>query len=424
MAKRILLVTHRFLPRYLAGTELYTAALGRTLAGRGHAVQIFSGDPDGGARSESWEGLPVTYVPWGWGGRGGPADPAATFLAGFAHPAAEARFRQACADFRPDVVHIQHLMGLSPWLPGLARRAGARVILTLHDFWLTCSNTWLYRWDGRVCPGPGTGYHCAGCALQRLGRRPRPALMAAAAPLFWARTQLLVLARRPVDHFIAPSPLSARLFVSHGGPAGRLSVLPPVALDGPLTTAAPERPADGPIHLVYIGSIIPTKGVHVLVEAFNALAADFPQARLTVYGDTAADPAYSARLASAAAHPGFRLAGPLPRPQLAEVLGQADLLLQPSLSYETFSIVVDEALSAGMPALVSSHGAPAERLVPEFNGLTAAPGDAADWRRQLRRFLGDPGLRARLRSGVRARPPAYLAEHVKDIEAIYFGPRP
>lgn len=418
-ARRVLLVTHRFLPRYLAGTELYTASLARALAGRGHAVQIFTGDPEGGARTETWEGLPVTVVPWGWGGRGGPASPAATFLAGFGNPAVEARFRQVCAEFQPGIVHIQHLMGLSPWLPALAHRAGARVVMTLQDFWLTCGNTWLYRWDGQLCPGPRTGYHCGGCALQRLGRAPQPAVMAAAAPLFWARTWVLARARRAVDHFIAPSPLSARVFIQQGGPAERVTVLPDVVLSGPLAAPAPERPPGSPVQCVYIGSLTPPKGVRELVQAFNGLAASAPGARLTVYGDPAADPAYTRALRAASQHPGITLAGPLARADLPAVLAGADLLIQPSLWYETYSIVIDEALSAGVPVMVSSHGAPAERLQPGLNGLTAPPGDVAAWRAQLERFVGDPELRRRLRAGARSRPPPYLDAHLRDIEALY-----
>jgi glycosyltransferase involved in cell wall biosynthesis len=240
--------------------------------------------------------------------------------------------------------------------------------------------------------------------------------MALAAPLFWARTQTLRAAWRSADHFVAPSHLAARIFAGHGGPAAKITVVPDVVLDAHLPRRSPEaRDASGPIRCVYIGSLIPAKGLHVAVEAFNGVTD--PHARLHLYGDPAADPGYVERLRRLARHPGIELKGLLPREAVAAVLQDADLLVQPSLWYETYAIVVDEALSAGVPVLVSDHGAPAERVVPDVNGLTAPPGDVAAWQCQLQRFLDDPDLRRRLRQG--ARPPPLTAQHVLDMEAIY-----
>lgn len=71
---------------------------------------------------------------------------------------------------------------------------------------------------------------------------------------------------------------------------------------------------------------------------------------------------------------------------LHRILWEADLLLLPSLWYESYSIVVDEAFSVGLPVMVSSHGAPAERVIPGINGLAAPPGDVAAWPQHIQRL--------------------------------------
>ncbi len=116
-------------------------------------------------------------------------------------------------------------------------------------------------------------------------------------------------------------------------------------------------------------------------------------------------------------HPGVAFKGAVARGAVQAVLQEADLLLMPSLWYESYSIIVDEALSAGVPVLVSDHSAPAERVIPEVNGLTAPPGDVSAWQRQLQRFADDPALRARLRRGVQ--PPLLLSQHLLKMEAVY-----
>jgi glycosyltransferase involved in cell wall biosynthesis len=410
---RILLVTHRFGPQYQAGTELYTAALARGFAERGHAVRIFTGDPQAPEfAATAWKGLPVEIAPWGFG-----AGPAAvrTFLAGFVNPTVERHFAQLCAAFRPEVAHVQHLMGLSPRLPQIAAQHGARVLLTLHDFWAVCANTWLYRFDNQLCAGPGRGYHCGACALQRLGRGPIPLLQMLAAPLFAARTLWLRQALTQADLLLVPSQTSQRILSQLGLPADQMRVVP--SITSPEVSPRPIHTAGPVLRLLYLGSLIPPKGAHIAIAAVKALPAD--RVQLDVCGDPSGDADYAAQLRAQAASPNIRLHPPVPHAQVPALLSQADLLLLPGLWHEAYSIIVDEAFAAGLPVLVADHGAAAERVIAGVNGLTAPPGDVPAWRAQLQSVLDDPNLLPRLRAGVR--PPSTLPTHLDCLETLYRG---
>lgn len=409
---RILFVTHRFLPDYLAGTEVYTASLGKALSQRGHTVQIFTGHPTlTTPQTYTWDGLPVEAVPWGVLGGGA----VSTFLAGFRNPRVEQCFKKLCQSFQPDIVHVQHLLGLSPHLLAIAHQAGARVILTLHDFWFMCSNTWLYRYTGELCPGPERGYHCGGCALQRLGQPPHGLALAGAAPIFRARTTVLRQALRFVHWFVAPSHLSANIFGSHGVPLERLTVLPSAILTRASTHTHLHAHQARPIRFIYLGAIIPPKGVHVIIAAFNQLKER--SIELHIYGDMQADPQYTRLLRELPQPPGLAFKGIAARPDIDRILSEADVFLFPSLWYETYAIVVDEALNAGLPVLASAQTAAAERIQVGVNGLTAPAGDVAAWQAQMQRILEDSELLPRLRRGVR--PSISLSQHVADIEALY-----
>ena len=74
------------------------------------------------------------------------------------------------------------------------------------------------------------------------------------------------------------------------------------------------------------------------------------------------------QLRAQARHPGIEFKGAVGRGRVNDVLQTADVLLLPSLWYEAFSIIADEALSAGLPVLASDHGAAAERITPEQSG--------------------------------------------------------
>jgi glycosyltransferase involved in cell wall biosynthesis len=411
---RILHVAHRFLPRFSTGVEVYVASLAGALRARGHTQQIFAGDPTTHAtQTYTWEGLPVQTMPWGLNGK---SDPVRTFLAGFFNPAVERQFHQVCAEFKPDVVHVHHLMGLSPHLPAIARTSGAAVVITLHDYWFICSNTWLYRYSQRLCPGPGFGYHCGGCALHRLHRPPQPWIMIVAAPLFVARTALLRRALLHAQRIIAPSQLVADLHIRHGLSPERIVLLPHGLVGSDEADRAPQSPARPSLRFVCVGTLIRPKGAHVVVEAFRGL--DSSACELWLVGDAEADIAYTRELrALAAGDARITFTGTLTRDEVCALLRSADILLMPSLLYETHSLSVDEALAAGVPVVVSAHGAAAERVREGHDGLMAPPGDVNAWRRQMQRFLNEPALLPSLRS--RLRRPVSLADHALQIESLY-----
>jgi glycosyltransferase involved in cell wall biosynthesis len=239
--------------------------------------------------------------------------------------------------------------------------------------------------------------------------------MTLTAPVFVARTAVLRRTLLAAHRLIAPSQIVARLFARHGVPPERITVVPhglSEAAPAPARAAAnPPRP----LRFVYVGSLIRPKGAHIAIQAFDRVSD--PRAQFHLYGDLTADPGYTVELRGLARHPGIQFKGPVARDQVKEVLLGADILLLPSLWYEAFSIIVDEALQAGLPALASDHGAPAERIVAEVNGLTAPPGDVEAWQRQMQRLVDDPTLLARLRRGIQ--PPKLLPQYAAEIEMLY-----
>jgi glycosyltransferase involved in cell wall biosynthesis len=146
---RILLTSHNVPPHGNAGTETYTAELARALAERGHAVCIYAAQKDirlrdGALRMRRAGAVEIREVVNNLYH--------ASLRETYESRAAESAFEAWLADFRPDVVHHQHLMYLSAGLAPLARASGARVLHTLHDYWLTCPRMGQrVHADGGIC---------------------------------------------------------------------------------------------------------------------------------------------------------------------------------------------------------------------------------------------------------------------------------
>jgi glycogen(starch) synthase len=139
--------------------------------------------------------------------------------------------------------------------------------------------------------------------------------------------------------------------------ADRISILPAPVTFGPV------RP-----HLVrelrrwlFVGALIPAKGVLRLLEAFAICRLREPTLTLTLAGDGELRDALADRSAELGLSDAVTLTGPVPPDQVPVLMRRHDLLVHPSRS-ETFGATVVEAVAAGLPVLVTRCGGPEETL--------------------------------------------------------------
>jgi UDP-glucose:(heptosyl)LPS alpha-1,3-glucosyltransferase len=133
--------------------------------------------------------------------------------------------------------------------------------------------------------------------------------------------------------------------------------------------------------------------------ALVAALAGVPGAKLAVV--TRSAPAAIAREAAAAGVAGRVVVVP-PTPRVERYYAAADVFLFPSF-YDTFGMVVAEAMAAGLPVVTSRAVGAAELIVPGQSGLlTDRPWDADALAAHLARLRDDPPLRHRLGAAARA----------------------
>lgn len=408
---RILHIVHQYLPEKVGGTELYTHWVSQAQARRGHRVEVFyrsaAGQPAIALETRTDEaGVRI------WAARHGPATPNRRFLATFGDRRLAAAFERVLNETQPELVHIEHLMGLPIALIHALRRRKLPFVVTFWDFWWVCANAQLLtNYDQQICDGPRAYLNCARCAAARAGKPGFWPAWPPLAVLLARRNQLLRQVMAAAHQLIAPTEFVRRWYQKHGAPAEKLITLPPGLEDPP---AAPRSPRSaGPIRIAYIGGLSWQKGVHVLIEAFSQLGGNV---ELWIAGDETADPAYVARL-RAISGPRVRFLGRLNRDQVWATLAQVDVVAVPTLWYETFSFIISEAFAASVPVIVSRLGPLADRVRHGEDGLLAPPGDISAWRDALRQLVEMPGLRDRLAAGIR--PPLTLQEHVARLEEVY-----
>lgn len=281
--------------------------------------------------------------------------------------------REAVTAFSPDIVHVHNTFPLlSPATLWAARRSGAAVVQTLHNFRPLCAAGTLLR-DGRPCR------ECVGsapvAAVRHACYRGSRSASAAVATMIAAHRALGTW-HRCVDRFLVPSRFVLDEYAAAGWPVDRMEVKHNTARDPLVRRDGPGR------QFVCVARLSPEKGVDDLLRAWSHTFADGAQ-RLVIVGDGPDAPALAARAGALA---GVELRGRLPHAETLAVLGAARAVVVPSRCFEGFPLVVAEAYAAGVPVIAADAGALAEIVHPGRTGYLFAPGSTEALGAALRAF--------------------------------------
>jgi glycosyltransferase involved in cell wall biosynthesis len=456
---KVLMPVHFFLPEHSAGTEVYTYNLARALQARGHDVHIFCSEKVLSRRSYSMlerevDGLTCHVVVNNLDHD--------HFSETFANARIEAAFSRVLGTLKPDIVHVQHLMLLSLGIPQIARAGGARVVMTLNDFWLYCVRFGqLLLPNGHLCDGPNLP-DCEAClhdfvfsqgkpekAVIRLLQVTRELSGVDLAPLvYWAQDRSRFLRKRKqatgsttakagaqenlrdelkhrirkvkqlveqVDVFLSPSATVAERVSEWGIPRTKLRVSRYGIDTRPFAGMAPAQRPDGKIIFGYIGTLAPHKGVHVLIEAVRRLPRE--SCRLLVFGSDASHADYGRMLRDLGEGLDVTFCGAMDRARIAQAFAQIDCLVVPSLWLENSPVVIQEAFAAGVPVIASGQGGMAELIEDGRSGRLFPAGDIAALAGHMNAIVQNPTtLRA---WSVTMDPPRSIEDDAAAMEQLY-----
>ena len=149
------------------------------------------------------------------------------------------------------------------------------------------------------------------------------------------------------DYIFCPSASAKRTFVAQGVSEHKLVVCP-YGVNAGKFTSRKTRTTRSEFRILFLGQVRMQKGVHYLLEGFRKAA--LANARLILAGPV--DPAYRVVLDR---YPGlFEELGSVAHSQVQEQYFDADVFVMPSLA-DSYGLVVSEAMSAGLPVIVSEN---------------------------------------------------------------------
>ncbi len=306
----------------------------------------------------------------------------------------EVRRRQA------SIVHAHNLNPTFGWRAlAAARKAGAKVVLHLHNSRLVCAVGTTVDPDGRDCVRCHGRDTRPGLRLNCRGDRREAALYAASLARWSAR--LVAQA----DVVVVPSASALERLRTLGAPLpddpARVHVLGHVVRE--FVAQAEHRP-DGPA--LVVSRLAAEKGVEVAIDACRA--AGVP---LVVAGDGP----LAGTLAQRAAGADVTFTGHVSGAALVRLRREAGVALVPTRAHESYGLAALEAMAAGIPVVATGIGA-----LRELQGdATLVPsGDVAALAQALQVARADPRAPAAALDAARRRcSPEVIAPRLAEIYA-------
>ena len=342
---KILMVNKFLYPR--GGSESYMLYLGEHLKKLGHEIEYF------GMYDES------NTVGNSIGKYTQNMDFHSKGLARFLYPfkiiysrEAKKKIMQVIDDFKPDIVHMNNInFQLTPSIIYGIKKKGIPLVQTVHDYQMICPNHLLYNFDKNTpCEKCVKGSHI-NCIKNKCihGSGVKSILGVIEAKLY-----SLLKTYKKVDLFVCPSNfLENKLLLAKGYYTGKTKTIHNFIDKEKFSNT--DRKEDS--YIVFIGRLSKEKGIEYIAKTAKLL------------------PDYTFVIAGSGPDEGMlkdidnvKLAGFVTGNELTELMGNAKVLLLPSVCYENCPLSILEAHSMGVPVVTMNSGGMAELVKDGVTG--------------------------------------------------------
>ena len=311
-------------------------------------------------------------------------------------------FEEILQRIEPDAVHVHTLQGLYPELLIAAKEMGIKVVFTTHDYFGICPKITLFR-DGNICNGDCG--KCAACNKDALSMKKIKILQSVEYRKlkdsslvkkirrnhrddFYEEDAKLIQEEEDTEKRFEQEDLSDEVYealrdyyrqffhfidVVHFNSSVTKEVfrryLPPETKGKVINISNSQiedkrkiRNYGGRLKITYLAAARESKGFFMLKEALDDLWAEgVRDFQLDIYSETRNVSGY------------MNVHGAFPDGAIDQVYERADLLVAPSLWYETYGFTVLEALCYGVPSLVTTRVGAKDLLKDGHLGMIIKP---------------------------------------------------
>jgi glycosyltransferase involved in cell wall biosynthesis len=433
---KIGLLLNHFLPYQVAGTEIYTWALAKSLQNQHHDVFILIPNFNTNDGNEyMYDGLRVVAY-------GEPNQGDRKLVTGKRRPDGIEVFEMFLRKENPDLVNVQEVSqssGISVYHLALIHKLKIPLIVTFHLAGYSCfCGTLMYK-DQEPCDGLIRINKCTACALSRssVNSLTQRFLYLTSLPLYKLNIDTSHLDNKVgtafsfpfiinnikkrlheiednADKIIVLADWFKKVLLLNGIKENKLSL---VKQGLPYGNPLPGKMAEKnglKLRIMFMGRLEPVKGLHVLIDALEGL--DENKISLDIYGK--GNSAYAKILREKCiSKKNVQWKGIIPQPLVLDTIQQYDAIVIPSMICEMAPLLIEEAFAAGVIVIGSDVKGIAEQIGQRVNGLLFKMGNARELKQILENAITDKSMLEKLAANIL--PPRKFEQVGKETLEIY-----
>lgn len=265
---------------------------------------------------------------------------------------AKRKIIQVIDDFKPDIIHMNNInFQLTPSVIYGAKKRGVPVVQTVHDYQMICPNHLLYNFRKKTTCEKCIEGSYINCIKNKCIHASRIKSIIGAIE---AKLYTFLKTYKKVDLFITPSYfLEEKLLVARKFYKGKTKTIHNFIDKNKFTSFTQKEEG----YIAFAGRLSAEKGVELIAKTAKLM----PEHTIFVAGD-GPDKDILENI------PNIKLVGFLSGEKLVEFMGNAKVLLVPSVWYENCPLSILEAQCMGVPVIAMNSGGMAELIKDGVTG--------------------------------------------------------
>ena len=313
---------------------------------------------------------------------------------------------QEIEGFKPDVIHCFSIGApITPHFLKYAKSKGIPVVYSFRDYYYICPKNYMLTDKNEVITEHNSAFECI------LHHQPKRAILYDAL-LYFKQSYHKKIIKKNIDYFLTPSKNLTDFIASYFQKNGQ-TLSNPILIENNMLSKSEGN------YILFVGRIVPEKGVLTLIKAFANILKEFPNENLQIVGEgfelaTLQDFVKTKKLNS------VTFLGNKNREELKEIYAESKFTIVPSEYLEAYGNVILESLSFGKTVITSDLVGLKDEILQNGVGLTYPFQDQKQLEKHIKNLLSNSELKKELENNI----PKYLAtktfeKHYSDLVAVY-----
>ena len=308
--------------------------------------------------------------------------------------------------FQPDVIHCFSIGApVTPHFMEFAESKGIPIVFSFRDYYYICPKNYMLNDKNEVL-------HKHESALECISHHQPKRNILFDTLLYLKQSHHKSIIKKHIDYFLTPSENLTQFVSNHFKKEGK-------TLANPILIKQNQNSNSEGKYILFVGRLVPEKGVLTLLKAFQNISKQFPNEKLWIVGDGN----QIVELQNFTENNKLQnvlFLGNKSREELQEIYANSKFSVVPSEYLEAYGNVILESLAFGKTVITSDLVGIKEEIEQNNVGLTYSFKNQEALEEKMVELLSNSGLKSELENNI----PNYLvnktfAKHFSDLVNVY-----